>query len=498
MQEIHIKEPVILAILTTLRYNFESCDTRSVYLFDNPHPRDLEGGGGGGKTKMVIIDNLEFNLFISIPLDMSINALIRFMISSYCNSKFGTLEEINRNNAEDDDDENEYDGTIPKGYYYNEKANESITSETCKETLKRIDKWNRQNYRHYFRKSYHRSEESNCHILDDPDDAIQLHNIMIIKKVESLTPFKPHMLPQENAFLVNEKQFKLTFNNHMILAYFLTRFKKAIQLFIPNSGGAKRYYDVKVMDFHRKNDIAESRIAPFQKPLRDITKDGITQYIENQLTILREDTRKEKAKGDGSFVKTGTLDVVKLRINMKHTSFRELDGYSGLLHPSYYPMAEYYDEKTNGGGSNDSGYIRRDQPKIHRAVMNDVANFPFSFFKSTLNEMVKYQTLFIELHRFTEQVHGEEMPPLYNVIYRTDMNTNVTVSIMKGLVIATSFQEQKKLKRKIEEQEVKKNSKRVKSNHYKVDKEESVTKMVSRRQKSITGFLKVTECTVNK
>lgn len=337
---------VILSLLTTFD-DENNPFTRSINLFN---PKEA-------KNTWVFVDNLEFHLFVSIPLELSIERLRIFMIWSYWSFKYGLS-----GGGNNDDNET-------KGYLNDELKNVMISKE-LKELLSVIDNANRMLLTHHLfrpKKQYtrRRYEDEN----DEEEDKQQnnligsdVDFIIYITELESLE--KPH--------LQGEVQYKITFDNHMILHYFLDRFTRPVKVKM-NEDDDEVFILVKVMNFFRANDILPVRIN-YDSPSSSSSPITIDEYIENQITIIKEDLRKEKKRMDGTTIKKGDIMTHKLRFK---SDFIRLD--EGILHPSYH--------------------LKKNNKTIypHKRTSNSIDKLVDSLQKSKHHDSILYQSLYIDL-----------------------------------------------------------------------------------------------------
>lgn len=229
-----------------------TCDdnyhTRSVYCCKREDKILLEDETELIQNKLIILDNLNFDLIISIHTDIKLNDLINSMISSYSYNCFN----------EDDSTE--------KGLYFNEINNTFISNE-LKEKFKDIDKMNREDYKLYKEdcmklRRYIKQEEKEYEMVNELGDEYekshhyykkieyiplnnQILNIKIIRNALKL----PSSIKSKRRF-PNDNQFKLSFDNHIILSYFFNRFKKPLKINNQN-------YNIKILNPLQLDQLCE-------------------------------------------------------------------------------------------------------------------------------------------------------------------------------------------------------------------------------------------------
>lgn len=344
--EFHYSD-VILSLLTT----FDDDDhphTRSVNLF-NP---------GGEHNTWVIVDRLSFHLFISIPRELSITRLHTFMIRSYWSSKYRDMQ----------------------GYYDEEIDNDNLSTEV-KDFLQEMDDANRELIeKHLKRRPLRRRIHHQRNVVDEEEEEEDSEtNCLIHSDVDFITNI-------EELGYRSSVYYKITFDNHLILRYFMERFANPIEMKLneEDDDDDKVTINIKVMNFFRANDILPIRINYDTEVT--ISSD---EYIENQLTFFKEDLRKEKKRMDGVTLKKGNELNYKLCFNAHDDAgFEELD--DGILHPSYhlkYPHHHY-------------------QHKFqHRLVYNtaDRLNDVDTLQKSKHTPSIAYQSLYIDVFEWSKK-----------------------------------------------------------------------------------------------
>lgn len=273
--------------------------------------------------ELVVIDNVTFTLYISIPIHVRSLLLKKWMVNSYCYRHYQNPYSDNNDTA-----------TL-NNLFVIEKNNKMISNDT-KSILQHIDNRNyyrfkshidngRKKYKHYgnnkedeeddedkdnitecdfdkdmdivkglyTKKSNEQDEENNEDEEEENDDIYintdltRMHNTKDIEKI-----FR------------GQKQFKLTFNNHCILNFFINRFKVPVTL---RSSDGDNTFTVNVVDY--ENDPKNVR---YIRPVVRIFKGLPSQYIESQLLQFKNNDD-------------------KITVYFPHSRVIKF----GLLHPSY-------------------------------------------------------------------------------------------------------------------------------------------------------------------
>ncbi len=350
--EFEYKE-VILSLLTT--FHNTTYRTRSVNLFKPKERKE--------RDTWIVVDNLSFHLFVSIPRELDIKKLISYMYHYYWMSKYGTLSDIKS-------------GECKRGHFLEEYTNVNVPYKT-RAKLARIDQMNKQSIIKMYGK-----------------EALYDNIIDFVTSIECVTD-------NERCCHKRDNQYKITFENHLILNFFLNLFKQEVNIKISDEDdyGEERVYRpfiIKVMSYFRENDILPVRIN-----YDSVATQTVDEYIEGQLTLVREDFRKEKRRRDGSAVKSDQ-DRSKLRFNKE--DIYALDG-DGLLQPSYYTKLNAKDQSIYK----------------HRKIQNDGKELVNSLHLSQHNTLISYQTLYVDLSEWEECVH----------FLVTDINTKKIIKMAK-------------------------------------------------------------------
>jgi hypothetical protein len=407
MIEFPLEDQTILTLLTTFdekeeKYHLphndncsETCHTRSVLLF-NPTlqlPKEEEEEVSSCKNKLsiidkskwIIVDNLQFHLFLSIPLDVSIETLTNYMFFNYWATFYGSIQNWNNN------EKVEYD---KKGYYGNESYNPNITN-TVKETLQIMDEINKSSLHKKItnlwkrKRSNDNNDEEKEEDDEEEDDEDGHRNIDFIKDIQVLREDRDTM----NVY------YKLAFDNHILMTYFLKKFSEGpVLLKTRYSNGTKVPITVKIWNYFRANDLLPIRIdfsSMYKVSDFFAQKNGIDScdiYMENQLPFMKQDLRETKRKKDGSTVKLPLIkNSFKLRFEGKDDDFISCldDTSNALLQPSHY-----------------SSYVNGSMEPKHKLVNNHAKQLIPNLRQSHSYPSLYCQSLYIDLSNFNNEWNG--------------------------------------------------------------------------------------------
>lgn len=189
--------------------------------------------------KLILIDNLSFDLFIAIPNDTNLKSLKRFMINSFCASHFNDVFVI--------DD-------APKGYAIEEEANPMLSLE-LKSLLYQLDDYNdglfgqyatskkqRPKKQIYFNE-YGEDNQEEYKYVDHEDEEAEDDNMCLnsLFTVFEKPLLMAHLSEQKQKNRPNENIYRLAFRNHYVLTFFLKLFEKKIK-FHETDGSLRAIY----------------------------------------------------------------------------------------------------------------------------------------------------------------------------------------------------------------------------------------------------------------
>jgi hypothetical protein len=440
---------IILSLYSTLDTENEIVNTRSIYLFNIKE----------NINRWVIGDNINFSLFISVPNEVSIENLKQFMFYSYWIKTYGSFNSW----KEDEDPE--------KGYYENEVNNENMSPNT-KSFLSLMDCYNRTSLDEYNKKQFEEMKKRRNNEEDDEEDEeedeedeeVNYENIKFIKDVEQLP--SPSIYREH---LVNETQYKLTFNNHVILSYFIIKFlTQLINIKTTRSNGVKIPIKIQVLNFHRQCDLLPIRIN-YASLLTNVKE--LDSYIENQIVLIKEEVKDLKRKRNMGNLKQSDV-VTKQSYKLKFNG-QIGQTYHGLLQPGYYTS---YDDKLGANAS-------------HKSIFNHAKNLDTNLLISKLNSSLSYQSLYVDLMSFNEN------PKNHIIFHIVDMNICNIIQYRPLENVNHEYGDEL-----LEKTTLLNSNKKIKSIHYDLEKEKktdnhiksSVTKLNlknTKRQTSILSFL---------
>jgi hypothetical protein len=231
--------------------------------------------------KLILIDNITFDLIISLSHDISIDQLEYAMLKSYTFIHF-----------------NNYLDNLPeKGLNQNEYDNPCL-SRSMREIFTNIDNMNRSEFELYSEK------QQNGYIYIDPQ-----YSFKVIKNITQLMNSNKtkRRFPYDN-------QFKITFDNHFTLLYFFNRFKsrpfkiegQEFQIKVLNPNQLDQLYNEKssgefisnrLIKFNHKNDfinfkfktsihIKEGLLHPSAVDILDNNQNKVLNIYENMIPSL--------------------------------------------------------------------------------------------------------------------------------------------------------------------------------------------------------------------
>src|ERR1700761_7538679 len=268
------------------------------------------------KNELVVLDNLTFIMFISIPNNVNPASLKKFMVNSYCFSHYENPYGNDNNNSNN----NTIVSTTPreKSLYISEKNNNNI-SDHIKGTLQHIDARNNQLFTSYVNKNKRKYNKYNDHDDEEEDEEheennnedniysnIQCEFDEDMNIVQGLYNKKDNGDDDDNNEYYNEeidhnintelhklyrskdvekrfpdqKQYKLIFNNHYIMYYFLNRFMRT-PITLKNE---QQVFNVNVIAYEADPNNIRSII-----PLNKLFHGRATEYIESQLYRFKND-----------------------------------------------------------------------------------------------------------------------------------------------------------------------------------------------------------------
>jgi len=229
-------------------------------------------------NELILVDNIQFFLLVSIPSTLACDRLLQFMINSYA-----FVQQQHKND----------DGQL---------------SERMKNVL-----------------------ELERSFFFPQTQFIRLDHRLIIKNIEEVKLVS-------NNRLIGEIQYKITFNNHKVLYYFLNRFRKGDV----NVKGIA--YQVKILKFDSQGRALDTLFQGYNM-----------HYIENQLMTFKNDQE---------------------RVAMRFFSFQSIQ--DGLLHPSSL-------EKGDASRSSNT-FDEMDMAKI--SIIHEGDH----------RKRISYQSLYVDLH----------------------------------------------------------------------------------------------------
>lgn len=218
-----------------------------------------------------LIDNIPFYLFISIPTDVDIVALRKFMINSYSFSHYNSPYNTS-----------EYGDRKEKGMAVEEQSNIMIDT-NIKEMLQLIDERNDILFADFISKSRKKkkkynddkSDEESSIEEEEEDDKEEEEECMFTGLEKESVPLIMSHVNKGQAFPGNN-QYRLTFNNHCILSHFINRFKREIA---PRDGSSP--YNVDVIAYTMVNGSQP-------KPTDKLFKGRASEYIDGQLYAFKD------------------------------------------------------------------------------------------------------------------------------------------------------------------------------------------------------------------
>jgi hypothetical protein len=184
-----------------------------------PHTRSVLVCRRPANDDLMLLDQLSFVLVISAPKSLSLEKLLRFMLLSYCRRAYS--------------DESEHRDFVKHGPLYdilNTPQPQSDLLPPCvpTQTIRRLDKIDGQNgdeFEYCLKNQVFNADKWEWHVTGSReiknDIFRELSNINFIRDVKTLAHHRQFK---------EETQYKLIFDNHLIVYYFLQRFRYEVEV----------------------------------------------------------------------------------------------------------------------------------------------------------------------------------------------------------------------------------------------------------------------------
>jgi hypothetical protein len=300
--QVHLSRHTCLLSLYTEIDEGHVRDTRSVYLVNDTREK-----------RLFLLDRLTFHLFISIPARIAPEALRRFMHNSYAFVHYTSPFEAAK-------------GGTAKGLAINEKNNRGIDS-AIRGLLGSIDARNDKKFQSLIWTKRGGGGDDD----EDDDDNTKLNLMQGLE--EDCVPLK---LTLGKKF-ANQNQYKLSFSNHLVAHYFVSRFLKG-----PVTFKEQEPFTVFLLAYER--DIHNTRSL---KASDRLFKERASDYIEGQLLQLAKDETtsfsfdRYEARHDGLLMPSAMENTSQLSHQYPNT-FDNMETYKrsatpqGLFYQSLY------------------------------------------------------------------------------------------------------------------------------------------------------------------
>lgn len=219
---------------------------------------------------MVLMDNVLFTLYISIPKSIEPGRLRRFMLNSYAFVHF-------TNPFESNDD-------VKKGSAVTASTNKMVSPDVIT-LLTSVDARNDAHFSKFMnarKKKEHRDNDEYNEYEEDEEEEEEVSPCHFDNDMDIMIGLETDCTPLKSVFnakdrkkkFPKQKQYKVVFNNHMMIHYFVNRFlNKPVQL-----KGEPSPFNVHVMEYEKDAHNVKS-----VKPIAKIFKGLSTHYVEGQL-----------------------------------------------------------------------------------------------------------------------------------------------------------------------------------------------------------------------
>lgn len=262
--------------------------TRSV-IVHQPTVKDTDNGETIVKP-LVIVDNLSFMLFISIPTRIDIVALKQFMINSYCfrhyNSPFTRRS----------------DAYKPKGFTVEEASNIHV-DDNIKEILALIDERNDDLFNAFIvskkkKKKKHSDDDTEEETEEEEEEEVdkeidEIKDMFTGLERDSVPLIMSH-IKEKHVIFPYQQQYRLVFRNHQVLCHFINRFKKEITLH-----GDECPFNVDVIAYNTPNGSNTSL-----RPTDKVFKGKASEYIDGQLYQFKDKHDKQSLRFPTTYTRT--------------------------------------------------------------------------------------------------------------------------------------------------------------------------------------------------